>query len=395
MVDNLASLDPDVLLAALRSRSGDTKSDTAVGSLAGPSSSAVADASDEDLAEALRTAQKAVYGTDDRLDVFQVSDSALLADAASTVALVRPSQMTDNGDGTSTLTGPTLGSKLNLCPAEPFRDQPSIAFCTGFLVAPDVVATAGHCLDASTLADVRFVFGFEVTGAGTRTTVANNEIYTPVAVLGHSLAGSDWAVVRLDRPVPDHAPLAVRRTGKVPDAETLHVIGHPSGLPRKIAGNAAVRDNAPSAHFVANLDTYGGNSGSPVFSSGTHVVEGILVRGETDYVAVGGCTQSVVCPDSGCSGEDVTRSTEFAHLVPGGGGGGAPAWPGRFFRFPPLTRGEDVRQWQQRMTEIGFPLDVDGLYGPASRAACVQLQQARGIEVDGVVGPDTWRETFA
>lgn len=402
MVDQkLASLDPDVLLGALRGRSGGPKADAVAMAVApGAAPAELASASDEAIAEALKHAQKAIYGTDDRQDVFQVFDAALLADADSTVALIRPSAITDNGDGTSTLNGPTLGAARNLCATEPFRDQPAIAFCSGFLVAPDIVATAGHCLNTSDFGNVRFVFGYQMTNSTTAATrIANTEIYSASAVIAHSLGGgkSDWAVVRLDRPVPNHQPLTVRRTGKVANNAPIHVIGHPSGLPKKIAGNAAVRDNSPSGHFVANLDTYGGNSGSPVFNSSTHEVEGILVRGETDYVTVGGCVQSVVCPDSGCRGEDVTRSTEFAQHVPQGGGGApaAPPWPGRFFRFPPLTRGEDVRVWQARMTVIGFPLTPDGLYGQNSKNACMQLQQQRGIQVDGIVGPDTWRETFA
>ncbi len=94
------------------------------------------------------------------------------------------------------------------------------------------------------------------------------------------------------------------------------MIGHPVGLPTKFAGEAVVRSNQQSAFFVANLDTYGGNSGSPVFNSDTHEVEGILVRGETDFVPQGGCNVSLVCPTSGCRGEDCTRTTEFSNLVP-------------------------------------------------------------------------------
>ena len=36
-------------------------------------------------------------------------------------------------------------------------------------------------------------------------------------------------------------------------------------------------------YFTANLDTYRGNSGSPVFNAITHKVEGVLVRGEQDF----------------------------------------------------------------------------------------------------------------
>ena len=390
MADDLTAFEPDVLLDALRQRSGDK---SALAATTVPPE--VENASDEEIAEAMTTVMKSIYGTDDRMDSFQVADPQLLAEGASTLALVRPSQATDNGDGTTTISGPTLGTAKNLCPGESFGNQPAIAFCTGFLVAPDVVATAGHCIRPDRLDQVLFVFGYEMTSASTaRTTVPNSDVYRPVEVLGHSLGDSDWAVVRLDREALGRLPLQIRRSGKVSDHEPLHVMGHPSGLPRKTAGNAAVRENSASTHFVANLDTFGGNSGSPVFSSDSHVVEGVLVRGETDYVQVGSCSRAVVCPDSGCRGEDATRTTEFATVVPGPGGSAAPPFPGRLLKFPPLTVGTDVSTWQSRMGAIGFPLVADGKYGPNSKAACVELQRDRGVAVDGIVGPDTWRETF-
>jgi V8-like Glu-specific endopeptidase len=274
----------------------------------------------EVIADVVRSEQKVIYGTDDRRDVFQVTDAALLRDADSAVALVNVGSITDNGDGFSTMSGQTLGVRRNLCSTEPFRDQPSIPFCSGFLVDPSIVATAAHCVtDASSLANVRFVFGYEMRNATTANTrIPNGDIYKGRRILGRAIGteGTDWCVIQLERPVLNHRHVSVRRTGKIPNSAGLHVIGHPSGLPKKVAGNAAVRNNSPSRYFVANLDTYGGNSGSPVFHSSTHVLEGILVRGDTDYVQVGDCFRSNVCPVDGCDGESVTRATEFVELVP-------------------------------------------------------------------------------
>ena len=50
----------------------------------------------------------------------------------------------------------------------------------------------------------------------------------------------DYALIKLDRPVQMRAPLAFRNKGKVEDGSELVVIGHPSGLPTKIADNARV-----------------------------------------------------------------------------------------------------------------------------------------------------------
>ena len=277
------------------------------------------DFGDDSIVAVLRNSQKLIYGIDDRTEVFQLAAGPDRDDADSVVALFRAAGVADNGDGTSTLRTVSFGTQNNLCPGERFRDQPTGAFCSGFLVAPDVIATAGHCVNADNVTDVRFVFGFRMRDAqNAQTAIGNGEIYRGVAVIGHRLVGNgaDWALVRLDRPVANHRIARLRRSGRIGDGQALHVIGHPAGLPTKFAGGAAVRDNAPAAYFVANLNSYGGNSGSPVFNSDTHEVEGILVRGETDFVQQGTCRISLVCPTTGCRGEDCTRATEFASLVP-------------------------------------------------------------------------------
>jgi len=244
----------------------------------------------------------------------------VLQDADGAVALFDASDVVDNGNGTSTLQTTNYGTTYNLCASEPFRTQPTGAFCSGFLVASNVVATAGHCVDTGNLAKVRFVFGFRMANANTANTVlSNGNIYRGVELLGRTLTsnGADWSVVRLDRAVLNHRITRVRFGGRIANNQAIHVIGHPSGLPTKYAPGANVRDNGPAAFFTANLDTYGGNSGSPVFDAQTHLVEGVLVRGENDYVLQGACWVSLACPATGCRGEDCTRTTEFASIVPG------------------------------------------------------------------------------
>jgi hypothetical protein len=263
--------------------------------------------------------QRVIYGVDDRLDAFDVTDPTLLQDGAAVVSLFFANDVIDNGNGTSTLVTENFGTARNLCSGERFRSQPIGAFCSGFLVGTDLIGTAGHCINQGNVTTVRFVFGFKMKSANSAITVINNsEIYKGVSLVARKEegAGADYAVVRVDRAVTGHPIVKIRRQGKIPDNTAVHVIGHPVGLPIKFAAGAKVRDNTPAAFFVANLDTYGGNSGSPVFNSVTHEVEGILVRGETDFVASNGCTVSMVCPDTGCRGEDSTRITEIAPFVP-------------------------------------------------------------------------------
>ena len=55
------------------------------------------------------------------------------------------------------------------------------------------------------------------------------------------------------------------------------------------------------------------------------------------------------------------------------------------------ARGDDVKGLQQLLIANGFdPGPVDGDFGPRTNAAVVAYQKARGLTVDGVVGPQTW-----
>ena len=302
-IQKLKALSVEDLLKELRARGAKTGKEV----LAVPQepSESLREFDDATIANVLKENQKVIYGTDDRIDVFQLPTGLNLDDVDSVVALFDAADVVDNRNGTSTLQTQNFGAAENLCVGERFRDQPTGAFCSGFLVAPDIIATAGHCVDTGNVTNVRFVFGFRMRNATTaETTINNGEIYRGVAVIGRQQVGNgaDWSLIRIDRRVTNHRIVRIRQAGRIGNTQAVHVIGHPKGLPTKFAGGAVVRDNQPNAFFVANLDTYGGNSGSPVFNSDTHDVEGILVRGETDFAPQENCNVSLVCPTTGCRG---------------------------------------------------------------------------------------------
>lgn len=266
---------------------------------------------------------KVIYGEDDRIDVYQESNTDRLGWAASTCALIYTTRMTQHADGSYTLSAPAAYRRFGLppCAGEPFGDQPTAPFCTAFMVGPDLVVTAGHCYNSAYFDSTRFVFGFYMEdGTTPRFEYAADEVYQGVEIVSYASSGStDHCVVRVDREIraPGARPFRLRRAGVVQPGEFVGVIGHPSGLPLKIAfGNTFVRSSTDPGFFVANLDTYGGNSGSPVINAGTGILEGILVRGDTDFINRGTCFESNVVPNDGGRGEDVTKATVFAASVP-------------------------------------------------------------------------------
>lgn len=211
---------------------------------------------------------------------------------------------------------------LPVCRGERFVDQPTPGSCSGFLIAPDLVVTAGHCMDdESACASNSWVFDFKVDPQSNKagTSIKKEDVYNCKKVVSNFLNAAtnlDYAVVQLDRPVKGREPLEINNQDKVKNFTKLVIIGSPSGLPLKVADGASVRDNEHPHFFNANLDSFQGNSGSGVFNAQTGAVEGILVRGEQDFSLnyLNRCIQTYKCSDIGCRGEDVTRITAIPEV---------------------------------------------------------------------------------
>jgi peptidoglycan hydrolase-like protein with peptidoglycan-binding domain len=57
------------------------------------------------------------------------------------------------------------------------------------------------------------------------------------------------------------------------------------------------------------------------------------------------------------------------------------------------SRGLPVRRAQSRLSLAGFDTGgVDGIFGAKTEAGVKALQKATGIPVDGIVGPQTWKQ---
>lgn len=258
-----------------------------------------------------------IYGDDNRKEVYEVESAAVRDNADSTVAMINIRNLVDDGTGYTKINARTFGETMNLCSSEPYFDQPSAASCSGSLVGPDLIATAGHCISNASCSRNAFVFGYNMIGAGLMPQgVPSEEVYRCQEIVAHEYtSGQDYALVRVDRVVRGHRVLSLQRAPAQP-GDQLYVIGHPAGLPTKVADGAEVRSQHGS-YFKANLDTYGGNSGSAVFNAATHEVVGILVRGAQDYIrdSEKQCTVSNRCSETGCRGEDVTNISYIVNAL--------------------------------------------------------------------------------
>lgn len=319
----------------------------------------------EECEEIRETSLLAIYGTDNRVE-YSAATTQQRGWADAVGGLV-PRSMVSCPAGaancTMTLDSPLGGSTVEVieydaagaqvknlypvCSGEAFDTQYTAPACSGFLVGPDLVATAGHCfdgrafgadgrgsLDAAELtrscSNMSFVFGFTKESINAATTTANVPAanhYRCTAVVEAQLDITenaaqtaiidkrDWAVFRLDRAVTGRKPHAFRRSGRLAPREALSVVGHPWGLPMKIAASGkteAPQSGRPEWDYLWNArvfqhsaDTEGGNSGSPIINSGSGMVEGIHIASpgsfQADKTVTPACARWKKCPSTGCA----------------------------------------------------------------------------------------------
>lgn len=242
-----------------------------------------------------------IYGNDDRYEVDKYPNKEFRNLAKSVAGMVKSSLLKDDigNPDIYNFFKRTAEDKFELCEEEKFAKQYTLPICSGFLIAPDVLVTAGHCIEEQIDCDkFKWVFDFK---EGTKK-IKKEDVYSCTKIFERQLMSTkfklkDYAVIQLDRPVKGRTPLKFRRKSKARIGTKLVVIGHPSGLPMKVTDNGKIkRMNKEEIwkpistlfkkryYFNANLDTYSGNSGSPVFNRKTKLVEGILVQGGEDYV---------------------------------------------------------------------------------------------------------------
>lgn len=187
------------------------------------------------------------------------------------------------------------GNFNGLCPQQPWWCQPIViersgeAFgsfgYSGYLLAPDLVLTCWHGWEHFQHARQLAIFDYLARhGCDVPVQLPPQAAVAiePVPVLGAEAGGDaprcagDWAVLRLaqrvGRPVDAVAPAEPRLGGGA------YVLGHPLGLPAKLTERGTIL-GVDGATFRIDVDTYTGNSGSPVFDADSHALIGIVVEG--------------------------------------------------------------------------------------------------------------------
>ncbi len=253
-----------------------------------------------------------IYEVDTRQDLEASFRHQNLAEATALMIEIESLKKSPTGHGWI-LRNYKLKDNFPLCADEKFLEQPTLGFCTGVLIAQDLVLTAGHCL--LTQADckkTKLVFGFNLKKAN-QYEIPSNEVYGCEQILkreAHESNGVDYAIIQLNRQVEKIKPphLAKKDSTRVDDF--LLSLSYPLGLPLKMDVAKVMLNNTQENTFIVQVNTFSGSSGSPLFNSEGEVV-GILSRGMPDFdedeihrvQKEGGCLNFNSCKAGACLGE--------------------------------------------------------------------------------------------
>ncbi len=279
-----------------------------------------------------KAAPLVVYGEDNRSEV--VDAAKIWQEKAKSVAVrVAKFEMLTPISGPKKLAPRTLketntsidsitGGEITFCEGTPFINQPNPATCTGFLVGPDLLLTAGHCVSSEQMcADFEWVFDFKTEKNGSVDMNLNPERTYSCKKIIRAMTpeqyGMDYSLIQLDRNVEGRASLEVNIADHIGKSDKVVMIGSPLGVPLKVSTEASVRDDDGLTTFSTNLDSFFGNSGSPVFNERTGKVEGILVNGEEDHKfnMKNMCIEINRCGDDECRGEEASRIATIPELA--------------------------------------------------------------------------------
>ncbi|MCX5784173.1 MAG: serine protease [Elusimicrobia bacterium] len=243
---------------------------------------------------------RAIFGKDDRQELFSIPDRWKEA-GRSIAGKVSADHITDHGSYWE-LHGEPLSHKE--CPGNRFADEITVPSCTGFLVKPDLLVTAAHCIKSQDDCDgFYWVFEYALSGPGDKnyTKAAADRVYRCKRIVAknyQNFGDVDYAILQLNRTVEGRKPLRLGLDAQVSPGLDLVNIGNSNGLPLKFKDSAKIINIKTTGQaFESDLDTFGGDSGSPVFDAGTGEVIGITSSANSDHYhdGVNNCRQLKVC----------------------------------------------------------------------------------------------------
>lgn len=222
----------------------------------------------------------AIYNFDDRAEVNQSGLTYGKPWPKNIVSLVENKFLTIIPGGAKA-NCPSLQKSLNLCPVESFIEQPSLSYCTGFILNNDWIVTAGHCVDKLSCSTTSLILNY-TKEKDPEYIFTNDELLKCLDVRKSDTA--DVAFIKYQSSIQNKTVSSREqdyfRFLAGPPTTNLFIMGFPSGLPMKVSRGKLV--SSSDDLIVAKINAFHGNSGSPVLNSDGQIV-GMLLKGNRDY----------------------------------------------------------------------------------------------------------------
>jgi len=139
---------------------------------------------------------------------------------------------------------------------------------TGWLIDNRTVITAGHCVylhnEGGWAQEILVMPGRNGTGVPVRRT--SSGLFSVRGWIRDKQPASDYGAIRLSEPFSDHGSLGYTvASNSELSSYNCHVVGYPSDKNGTMWGHVRRLKQVNPRTIVYDIDTYGGNSGSPVF----------------------------------------------------------------------------------------------------------------------------------
>jgi V8-like Glu-specific endopeptidase len=263
----------------------------------------------------------AIYDEDDRKDLFEITDPKLKKVAtamAYQIEFVELSGWTFNRFWTRVM---EPFQQRGICEDEKFAKQLSMRNnCTAILVSPKHLLTAGNCItDHYCSNDLYwFMFDYSLKNGGPFDVKHHNDNFFRCDKIVKRVfdpnTATSFTLMELKKTVKGVTPMKYRKSGSLELNEELIVMGHPRGLPLKIANNVQVWDQNET-HFTLNSDISGETRGAAILNAKSLELEGIMVYGTPNYEQIGrDCQNTPVYPNSGAR-ELAIKTSVFKELL--------------------------------------------------------------------------------
>lgn len=250
-----------------------------------------------------------IYGEDSRQDL---PTSSLTAQARATAVFISQFDLKPLESGAFSFRKIKLRAGYPLCEDERFLDQYLVGKCTGVLIGPHHVLTAGHCfLTDKDCSEIQITFGFNFEKSR-RGFLNKEDLYSCRRVLFQSPSGSSsysgTALIELDRRVTDANPVKIATAPTLAANEIVYNYSYPLGLPLKGDIGKIVKNDPRQPFFEVAIDTFSGSSGSGLFNQNGELI-GILDNGAEDFLeedirrvqTSGGCLNFHRCHHNSCT----------------------------------------------------------------------------------------------